>query len=77
PLWWFAIGARKIKLSTIGFIQFVSPTLSLIIGVMIYNEPFEITQVISFGLIGIGIVIYIKSVYSQKKEVLDYALRKN
>ena len=68
PLWWFAIGARKIKLSTIGFIQFISPTLSLIIGVMIYNETFEFIQAISFGLIGIAIIIYINSIYLENKK---------
>jgi chloramphenicol-sensitive protein RarD len=71
PLWWFAIGARKIKLSTIGFIQFVSPTLSLIIGVTIYNEPFEFIQAISFGLIGIGILIYTYSVYMENKKAIE------
>ncbi|MDM8533470.1 EamA family transporter RarD [Clostridiaceae bacterium HSG29] len=69
PLWWFAIGARKIKLSSIGFIQFISPTISLIIGVLIYNETFEITQMISFGLIGIGIIIYINAMYKENRSL--------
>lgn len=69
PLWWFAIGARKIKLSSIGFIQFISPTISLIIGVLIYNEVFERTQMISFGLIGIGIIIYINAMYKENKSL--------
>jgi len=70
PLWWFAIGARKIKLSSIGFIQFISPTLSLIIGVLMYNEVFEKTQMISFGLIGIGIIIYINTIYKESRSSL-------
>jgi chloramphenicol-sensitive protein RarD len=68
PLWWFAIGASMIKLSTIGFIQFLSPTLSLIIGVLVYSEPFDTTQLISFGFIWVGIAIYMYTLYSQSRK---------
>lgn len=51
PLWLFAYGARRVRLSTMGFLQYIAPTLSLIIAVAIYDEPFGTVRLISFGLI--------------------------
>lgn len=58
PLLWFAMGAAKVKLSTMGFLQYISPTISLIIGVFVYGEVFTSTHLLSFGFIWIGLVIY-------------------
>lgn len=51
PLWLFAYGARRVRLSTMGFLQYIAPTLSLIIAVGVYHEPFGTVRLISFGLI--------------------------
>jgi chloramphenicol-sensitive protein RarD len=58
PLFWFGKAATRIPLSTIGFIQYVSPTLQLIIGLLIYHEPFSAVYLASFALVWIGLVIY-------------------
>ena len=66
PLWWFAKGASMVKLSTIGFMQFLAPTISLIMGVVMYREPFTSVQLYSFGLIWAAIAVFIYSLISTK-----------
>lgn len=58
PLLWFAQAARRVPLSTMGFIQYLSPSLSLLIGVIIYHEAFTAVHAISFGFIWLALVIY-------------------
>jgi chloramphenicol-sensitive protein RarD len=58
PLLWFAQAANRIPLSTLGFVQYLSPTISLLLGVFIYKEPFTRTHLVSFGLIWVALVIF-------------------
>lgn len=58
PLYWFAQGARLVPLSTIGFIQYLAPSISLMLGIFIFQEPFTIIDVISFGFIWTALLIY-------------------
>ena len=58
PLLWFALGAQKIPLSTIGFIQYLAPTIALAIGVLIFKESFTAIHGVSFGLIWFALTIY-------------------
>jgi chloramphenicol-sensitive protein RarD len=58
PLLWFAQAANRIPLSTLGFIQYLSPTISLLLGVFIYREPFTRTHLVSFGLIWMALVVF-------------------
>lgn len=58
PLLWFAAAARKLKLSTLGILQYIAPTIAFALGVFIYREPFDWHSAITFGLIWIGVLIY-------------------
>ena len=58
PLWWFALGARSIPLSSVGFFQFISPTLQLLLGVYVFGEAFGSENAVSFGFIWTGLLIY-------------------
>jgi chloramphenicol-sensitive protein RarD len=51
PLLLFAAGVRRIKLSTIGFLQYLAPSISLVLAVLMYNEPFTTAHAVTFGLI--------------------------
>ena len=62
PLFWFGIAATRIPLSTLGFIQYLSPTLQLLIGILIFREPFSPAYMVSFGLVWTGLGIYSYSV---------------
>jgi chloramphenicol-sensitive protein RarD len=61
PLVWFASGARLIPLSMVGFLQYLTPTLHLLIGVLLYREPFTHANLIGFGLIWLGILVFLVS----------------
>ncbi len=66
PLAWFASGARKIRLSTLGFFQYLTPSIQLVIGVFIYKEDFTKTHLITFGLIWCALLIHtLDSLYPQ------------
>ncbi len=58
PLYWFAQGARRIRLSSVGFLQYIAPTLMLCIAVCLYGEAFTAAHKISFGLVWCGLILY-------------------
>ena len=58
PLLYFAKGAQKIPLSLLGFLQYISPTLTLILGVFVYQEHFSHIQLLSFMFIWAAVAIY-------------------
>jgi chloramphenicol-sensitive protein RarD len=58
PLWLFAYGARRVRYSTVGVMQYIGPTISLAIGVVMLHEPFPLVKALGFMLIWSGLVIY-------------------
>ncbi|MBI9112582.1 EamA family transporter RarD [Maridesulfovibrio ferrireducens] len=68
PLLCFANGARRLKLMTLGMLQYISPTLMLLLGIFIYNEPFDNARLVTFCFIWTGIAIYLfDSIHRQMK----------
>ena len=63
PLFWFGIAATRIPLSTLGFVQYLSPTIQLLIGIFVFSEVFNPFYLLSFGLVWIGLGIYTYSVF--------------
>jgi len=58
PLIGFAFGARRIPYSTIGILQYIAPSLQLICGVWLLDEPFSGAQAVGFGCIWLALLIY-------------------
>ncbi len=58
PLLLFASAARKMPLSTLGFIQFIGPTIQFMLGVFVYDEPFTRAHAICFGLIWTAVAVF-------------------
>lgn len=58
PLLLFAAGARRIPFSMLGLIQYVTPTLQLLLGVLLYGEPFGRVQLIGYGAIWFALAVY-------------------
>ncbi|WP_273455232.1 EamA family transporter RarD [Nevskia ramosa] len=58
PLALFAFGARIIPYSTVGLIQYIGPTMQLLLGIFLYHEPFTATRAIGFAMIWMALVIY-------------------
>jgi chloramphenicol-sensitive protein RarD len=51
PLVLFAYGARRVAMSTLGFMQYVAPTVQLLLGVFVFHELFGMAQAVAFGCI--------------------------
>jgi chloramphenicol-sensitive protein RarD len=58
PLYWFARGAKLLTLSLMGFIQYVAPTLQLILGVFVFGEAFPASRLAAFALVWAGLLSY-------------------
>lgn len=58
PLVCFGYGARRIRLSTLGVLQYVTPTVQLVLGVFVYGETFSWGRLVGFGFIWAGLILY-------------------
>jgi chloramphenicol-sensitive protein RarD len=57
PLAMFAAGVRRIRLSTLGFLQYLNPTMTLLLATLGFGEHFNRTGAISFGFVWVAVVI--------------------
>ena len=67
PLILFAFGAKRLRLSTLGLMQYIAPTLTFGIGVFVFLEPFGVWQLVAFSMIWAGLTIYAWSALSPAK----------
>ncbi len=67
PLIFYGEATKKLPLNVVGFLQYIAPTLQLIIGVYVFNEYFDLSGLLSFGFIWIGIIIFTYSQYKMMK----------
>lgn len=58
PLLCFLEGARRLRLSTVGLLQYLAPTLQLLLAVLLYHEPFHRSQLITFACIWLALGLY-------------------
>ncbi|HEV7618846.1 MAG TPA: EamA family transporter RarD, partial [Burkholderiaceae bacterium] len=58
PLLMFAAGARRIPLSLLGLLQYIGPTLQLLLGVWLYHEPFGGPRLVGFAMIWAALALY-------------------
>jgi chloramphenicol-sensitive protein RarD len=58
PLIWFGHAARNLRLTTLGFLQYLAPTCSFLLGVFVYHEPFSRAHLITFTLIWLALVAF-------------------
>lgn len=66
PLLWFAEAAKRLPLSTVGFIQYLAPTTTLLLAIFVFHEPFTRTELFSFSLIWLSLVIYTLSTWKSR-----------
>ena len=57
PLLFFASAARRVPLSTMGLLQYLTPTLQLLCGVLVLGEQMPVSRWIGFGLVWVALVI--------------------
>jgi len=58
PLILFALAAKRLKLSTIGMMQYIGPTLQFLIALFVFKEAFNMTHAVAFGFIWTALVIF-------------------
>jgi chloramphenicol-sensitive protein RarD len=58
PLLLFAAGTRRLRLATIGLLQYLSPTIQLALGVWVFHEPFDRMRLVGFAFIWSALLLY-------------------
>jgi chloramphenicol-sensitive protein RarD len=58
PLLLFTSAARRLRLSTLGFLQYLAPTLQFLLAVLVFHEPFVPIQGVAFALIWTALVVF-------------------
>lgn len=74
PLLWFNNAAKRLQLSTLGFFQYLAPSLQLFLGVFLYREPFTLTHGITFGCIWAALLIYSITSFRRQRALLATAM---
>ena len=59
PLLMFGWAARRLRLSTIGLLQYVAPSMVFLLAVFVYREPLTLPQLVAFALIWAGLALYV------------------
>lgn len=59
PLLCFTAAARRIRFTTLGFFQYVGPSLMFLLAVLYYQEPLDIPRGVTFVFVWIGLLIYV------------------
>jgi chloramphenicol-sensitive protein RarD len=61
PLYFFALGAKMLPLSTLGFTMFINPTLQFALGLFVFKEAFSVHHFVAFIFIWTAVIVYIVS----------------
>lgn len=67
PLLLFTEGARRLRYSTVGILQFIAPTLQFLMGVLLFGEAFTPVRAFAFAAIWIAMALYIASLVRQSR----------
>ena len=70
PLLLFASAARRIPLTMIGILHYITPTCQFFLGVLVYGEAFDATQALGFGIIWIALIIFGVEGFTSRRAVL-------
>ena len=66
PLLMFAFGAKLLRFSTLGIMQYIAPTMVFLIAVFVFNEPFGMIDAAAFGMIWVALAMYSWSMLRHK-----------
>ena len=58
PLVLFAAGVRRLPLSTMGLLQYLAPSITFLLAVFVYGEPFTMDHAVTFGLVWLGLILF-------------------
>ena len=63
PLLLYAAGAKRIKLATMGLLQYIAPSGNLLIAIWIFEEPFTGVEALTFAFIWLALIIYTAEIW--------------
>ena len=66
PLLLFAIAARRMDYSTLGFIQYLSPTIVFFLGLFVFHQPLAPAKLVSFVLIWVAVAIFVWDLWAKR-----------
>lgn len=66
PLLFFAGAARRLRLSTVGFLMYINPTIQFLIALMVFNEPLSVEKLASFIMIWVALGLYSWSAWAER-----------
>ncbi|MCR9240469.1 MAG: EamA family transporter RarD [Rhodobiaceae bacterium] len=69
PLFLFNYGAQRIRLATLGLMQYLAPTVQLVIAVWMYGEALTETHLVTFGLIWAGLALFSWDTWRREREL--------
>jgi chloramphenicol-sensitive protein RarD len=58
PLLLFAIAARRLPLNTMGFLQYLAPSITFLLAVLVYDEALDVNRTLGFAAIWLGLLVY-------------------
>jgi chloramphenicol-sensitive protein RarD len=58
PLIWFAAAARRVSMSSLGVLQYIAPSVALLVSVFVYPEPVTAMDLVGFGFIWAALALY-------------------
>lgn len=67
PLLLFAIAARRMDYSTLGFIQYLSPTIVFFLGLFVFHQPLAPAKLASFVLIWVAVAIFVWDLWAKRR----------
>lgn len=67
PLVWFVEAAKRLTLSTMGFLQYLSPSMQFVLGVLVFGEAFSMNRAIAFACIWTALAIYSTSLVRESR----------
>lgn len=71
PLIFFAAGVRRISLTALGFLQYISPTQTFLLAVFVYGEPFDISRLITFAFIWAALAVFTVDTWRRARYVTE------
>lgn len=67
PLLLFAIAARRMDYSALGFIQYLSPTIVFFLGLFVFDQPLAPAKLVSFVLIWIAVGVFVWDLWAKRR----------
>jgi chloramphenicol-sensitive protein RarD len=69
PLLLFAIGARRLPLATLGFLQYSAPSLTFLVAIFLYGEPMDLARLLAFAAIWVGLALYTADLVLRQRQL--------